>query len=394
MLISPLAVALLVSLVAVPLLMRLAPRVGLVDTPDARKQHQGAVPLVGGVAIFFASCLALGLADEWHAVPPGFVAAASVILLVGLLDDALELGPIIRFVVQAGAVWFAAASAGHLLPDLGRLTGQDVVALNTWSMVLTVVGILGIVNALNLIDGADGLAGGVSATALFWLLAAFALVGAGSGHPVAGYALPVLSAVLGGVLGFLYYNLRRRARRRAAVFLGDAGSLLLGFVLGWFAVGATLQPGTGDLPPAAALWVLWVPLYDTVGVMLRRVLAGRSPMRPDREHLHHLFQDLGYTPRQTVNRLIVLNFAGGAFGVLGWRFGVPEVVLLALFLLGFLVYVLACVWVWRRLKAPPPSVLRAQRAAARAAARAASAAGAAGAAAAPAAEPPRAAGAD
>jgi len=366
MLFSPLVVALVVSLITVPLLIRLARHVGLVDLPDARKQHAGAIPLVGGVAVFFAACISLALAGVWREVPVGFVVAAAVILLIGLMDDARDLGPVIRFGVQAAVVWFAVWSAGHLLPDLGRLTGQEVIPLNTWSTALTVVGILGVVNALNLVDGADGLAGGVAATALFWLILVFALIVGEGTHPVGGYALPVLSAVFGGVLGFLYYNLRRRARRRASVFLGDAGSLLLGFVLGWFVVGATLRPGTGDLPPAAALWLLWVPLFDTVGVMLRRLMAGRSPMRPDREHLHHLFQDLGYTPRQTVNRLIVLNFLGGALGVAGWRLGVPEVALFALFLFCFLCYVLLCMWVWRKLKAPPPSVRRAQRHAARA----------------------------
>jgi UDP-GlcNAc:undecaprenyl-phosphate GlcNAc-1-phosphate transferase len=366
LLFSPLVVALVISLITVPVLIRLARRVGLVDLPDARKQHAGAIPLVGGVAIFFATSIALTLAGIWREVPAGFVVAAAVILLLGLLDDARDLGAVVRFGVQAAAVWFAVWSAGHLLPDLGRLTGQQVIALNTWSTMLTVVGILGVVNALNLLDGADGLAGGVAATALFWLILVFSFAMNDGTHPAGAYALPVLASVFGGVLGFLYFNLRRRARRRASVFLGDAGSLLLGFVLGWFVVGATIKPGTGDLPPAAALWLLWVPLYDTVGVMLRRLLAGRSPMRPDREHLHHLFQDLGFTPRQTVNRLIALNFMGGAVGVAGWRLGVPEVVLFALFAFGFLCYVLLCMWVWRKLKAPPPSLRRARRHAARA----------------------------
>jgi hypothetical protein len=149
------------------------------------------------------------------------------------------------------------------------------------------------------------------------MIVAFGLIGTAAAHPVRGYALPVLSSVLGAVLGFLYYNLRRRSRRRASVFLGDAGSLVLGFVLGWFAVGLTVAPGTVDMPPAAVLWLLWVPLYDTCGVMIRRIMAGRSPLSPDREHLHHLFQDLGYSPRQTGNRLIALNFLGGAIGVGG-----------------------------------------------------------------------------
>jgi UDP-GlcNAc:undecaprenyl-phosphate GlcNAc-1-phosphate transferase len=171
----------------------------------------------------------------------------------------------------------------------------------------------------------------------------------------------VLSAVLGAVLGFLRYNLRRRSRRRASVFLGDAGSLMLGLVLGWFAVGLTLAPGVTDMAPAAVLWLLWVPLYDTCGVMLRRILAGRSPMSPDRQHLHHLLQDLGYTPRQTVNRLIVLNFLGGAIGVVAWQLGTPDVILFGAFLCGFFLYLCVCTRVWQKLTQQPPSVRRAQR---------------------------------
>jgi UDP-GlcNAc:undecaprenyl-phosphate/decaprenyl-phosphate GlcNAc-1-phosphate transferase len=360
MLLTPLFVALAIALMAVPLLIRAARKVGLVDMPDTRKQHRGAVPLVGGVAIFFASGLAITALGAWDKVPPGFIAAAAAILLIGVLDDARDLRALPRFVLQAAAIWFAVQTADHVLPDLGKLFGFGTITLGPLGTLVTVFGILGIVNALNLVDGADGLAGGIAATAMFWLIVAFWLMGTGTGNPVQAYALPVLSAVLGAVLGFLRYNLRRRSRRRASVFLGDAGSLMLGFVLGWFAVGLTLAPGLTGMAPPAVLWLLWVPLYDTCGVMLRRVLAGRSPMSPDRQHLHHLFQDLGYSPRQTVNRLIVLNFLGGAIAVAGWRFGAPDVLMFGTFLFGFLLYVGMCAWVWRKLNAPLPSVRRAR----------------------------------
>ena len=366
MLLGPLFVALCIAMVAVPLMMRAARRTGLVDLPDARKQHHGAVPLVGGVAIFTAAALALFVSGAWPKIPAGFVAAAAVILLVGFLDDARDLNAVVRFVAQAAAIGFAVTDAGHLLPDLGQLLGGQTLTLGRWAALVTVFGILGIVNAMNLVDGVDGLAGGIAATTLGWMTVAYALLELTGAVPLRGYELPVLGAMLGGVAGFLFFNLRRRSRRRASVFLGDAGSLLLGFVLGWFAVGVTAAPGDADMPPAAVLWLLWVPLYDTVGVMTRRLLAGRSPMAPDREHLHHLFQALGFTPRQTVNRLIAMNFVGGAIGVLGWQAGVPDAALFGLFLLGFAIYLGALRWVWRKLKAPLPSVLRAQRRAARA----------------------------
>lgn len=352
MLLNSLLVALVTALVAVPLLMRCARHVGLVDLPDARKQHKGAVPLVGGVAIFFAAGLALVASGSIGVVPFGFIAAAAAILLLGILDDASDLSPLVRFGVQAGAVAFAILTADHALPDLGHFLGGSAIPLGVLAVPMTVFGMLGVVNSMNLVDGADGLAGGIAATALFWLLVAFSLLGSAGSHPVGAYASPVLGAVLGGVLGFLYYNLRRRARRRAKVFLGDAGSLLLGFVLAWFAVGATVEPGRSDMPPAAVLWLFWVPLYDTVGVMVRRILAGRSPMSPDREHLHHLFQDLGFTPRETVNRLILINLLGGAIGIAGWQFAVPDIVMLTVYVLGFGIYVSICAWVWRKLKTP------------------------------------------
>jgi UDP-GlcNAc:undecaprenyl-phosphate GlcNAc-1-phosphate transferase len=356
-----LGVALGTALLIVPLLMRGARRIGLVDAPGGRKQHSGAIPLVGGVAIFIAAVVGVAASGQAPAVPAGFVTAAVIILAIGVFDDARELGSVFRFVVEGIAISLAIWSTGHVLPDLGRLLGGDVIQLNTWTTMLTVVGILGVVNAMNLVDGVDGLAGGIAATALFWLIIAYILIEPSGAHASAGYALPVLTAVLGGVVGFLNFNLRRGTRRRASVFLGDAGSLFLGFVIGWFAVGVTATPMGADMPPAAVIWLLWVPLYDTLGVMVRRVLAGRSPMSADREHLHHLFQDLGLSPRETVNRLIALNLAGGAIGIFGWQQGFPEVALFSLFAIGFLLYVATCAWVWRKLKAPLPSARRSAR---------------------------------
>lgn len=351
----PLLVALGVALLVVPFLMRGAKRVGLVDAPGGRKQHSGAIPLVGGLAIFLAAVVGVVVSGQATLVPPGFVAAATIILAIGVFDDARELGSTFRFIVEGLAISLAIWSTGHVLPDLGRLFGGEMISLNTWTTMLSVVGILGVVNALNLVDGVDGLAGGIAATALFWLTVGYLLVGDSNGHASSAYALPVLTAVLGGVLGFLNFNLRRGSRRRASVFLGDAGSLFLGFVIGWFAVGVTASQKITDMPPAAVVWLLWVPLYDTLGVMTRRILAGRSPMSADREHLHHLFQDLGMSPRETVNKLIALNLTGGAIGVFGWQYGAPEALLFGLFVLGFVFYVGLCAWVWRKLNAPLPS---------------------------------------
>ena len=129
-----------------------------------------------------------------------------------------------------------------------------------------------------------------------------------------GDARPIVITLIGAIGGFLLYNLRTPWRARASVFLGDAGSLFLGFVLAWFAIFACSQLGERSLSPVSALWMLIVPLFDTVGCIVRRKLQGRSPMKSDRRHLHHLLQRCGLTAGQTVAILITINAAGGAIG--------------------------------------------------------------------------------
>jgi len=316
---------LVVVLLFVPALRKVAPLVGLVDYPDSRKQHFAPTPVVGGIAMFLAfllSSLTLGLLEQ---MPWGFFLGAAMVLALGMYDDIRPLGSKVRFVVQAGAALLAVASSGNLLTDLGQLIGPWTIALGVVALPFTVFGFVGIINAVNLTDGADGLAGGVAATALLWFGVVFALLRGDGAWPAGSVDyVQVMLALGGAVVGFLAYNLRTPLRKRASVFMGDAGSLFLGFVLGWFAIWAASQMGAHDLPAVAALWILVVPLFDTVACMLRRVLQGRSPMSPDRQHAHHMLQTMGLSHGQSVAVLIALNAIGGLIGVAGWRLGVPD----------------------------------------------------------------------
>jgi UDP-GlcNAc:undecaprenyl-phosphate/decaprenyl-phosphate GlcNAc-1-phosphate transferase len=346
----------LLVLLFVPPLRWLAPALELVDLPDARKRHAGPVPLVGGLAMFAALALASVMLHLHEPMPRGFIVGATGIMLLGLADDRRALPVAPRVLVQLLAIWLALETSGNVLPDLGRLVGPNVVALGALALPVTMFVHLGVMNAVNLSDGADGLAGGLALGALFWFVVVFVLLG-GDG-PLAASSLDtirMLLAVAGAVSGFLYFNMRAPWRARATVFMGDAGSLLLGFVLGWFGIRAASEIGAHGLAPVCALWILIVPVIDTVACMLRRVLQGHSPARPDRQHVHHLLQAYGLSPARAVAVLVAVNMLGGMIGVMGlyWRW--PDYWMFAAFVACFAAYVIGAMLSWSHMQVRRPT---------------------------------------
>lgn len=190
----------------------------------------------------------------------------------------------------------------------------------------SVFAIVGMINAMNMCDGIDGLAGGLTATSLLWM-SVLAYQG--------GRGLLTLELVIlfGTTLGFLLFNLRTPLRGKAAVFMGDAGSMMLGTCLAWFAVNISQVPGPTGVapPPVVVLWVLGLPVLDTLVLILRRLRQGRSPFSAGRDHMHHIWTHAGFTSGETTAILALINLALGGIGVLGWKTGVPEWVMLVFY---------------------------------------------------------------
>jgi len=205
---------------------------------------------------------------------------------------------------------------GVALHDLGELAFGAPLELGFLAIPFTLFATIGVINALNMIDGIDGLSGSVSLVTLF-LLAVVAFTGGASD-----YALLALG-LLGGVAGFLFFNLRFLSQRRARVFLGDNGSMLLGFLFAWLLIALSQGPGR-VITPVTALWLLSIPLMDTLGVMLRRIWLGKSPFRPDRHHLHHLFIRAGFRVQDIVYAIALIQLTLGAIGILGMRLQVAR----------------------------------------------------------------------
>lgn len=314
--------------------------VGLVDTPSERKMHFGAIPLVGGIAIFLALLLALpaGLLS-WDPRLSGFFMGACVLFAAGLLDDRYDLSIHAKLAAQCLAAACLSWNSGVDLSNLGNLFGSGDVHLGALALPFTVFAVVGLINAVNFFDGLDGLAGGLVLIALI----AFTLV-AKLTHQA--QFLPLLIALLGAVAGFWAFNMRFHERQSARIFLGNAGSMSLGFALSWFAVNLT-QGSEPTVPPVLALWILALPLMDSVSLIWRRLRRRRNPFEANRDHLHHALLRVGLGHAGVVWFLLLTQAALAGMGVACWRLGVPEPVMFGTFMLLFLLYKLAAFHGWK-----------------------------------------------
>lgn len=331
----------LVSLLSTLVLIRLAPRLALVDHPDCRKQHAEPTPLVGGVAMFVAMLSSTLLFLPASLLHNEFFVLTLFIVLLGLLDDRFNLKALPRLGLQVLLAVGMYYWAGNQLNELGNLNFGGNIVLGPLALPMTIIGTVGMINAVNFSDGLDGLAGGLVAVALGYLLI-FSLM-AGDAHFLE------LMLLLGVLLGFWVLNARYFRGKKAAVFMGDAGSMFLGFMLAWYFI-AMSQGGGRIISPVTTLWIFALPLFDTVGIMLRRIVRGRSPFAADREHLHHIFLLAGFSVCRTVSVMLLLAVTFGMIGLLGEYFGIPDGVMFWSFIGLFTLYFFVMMHAWKAMK--------------------------------------------
>ena len=321
-------VALFSAMYVLPKLARIGKVIGLVDKPaEKRKTHKIPRPLVGGIGIViaatFSSLILIPLSGF-----RGYFLWLSVLLLVGFFDDYKELGHQQKFVAQILAaillLYFSKVSLlsfGDLL-GFGRIDIPDIPWV-IWGV--TIFCVIGVINALNMIDGLDGLAGGVSFIA-FVTFAVHASLGGDN-------SLMLLNlALAGAVLGFLRFNWYP-----SSIFMGDAGSLCLGFSLAFMALVLT-QGSSTHVSPVSPLLVLAVPITDTLFVMGKRIIRGQSPFKADQYHLHHIFMRYGMGRSLAVKVILCFSTLFSCISLAGSVYTLPDYWLFAIFLLYFFVY--------------------------------------------------------
>jgi len=319
-----------VSLVSVFVLRRLAIRINLVDSPDHRKNHDGEVPLVGGISIF------LGVASTFLFFPvlgqqlTALVIASILIVAIGLLDDHYDIKVRYRLFMQFLAAMVITIGGDMMIRDLGMLGFGGNVGLGFFSLPFTVFVIMVAINAFNFLDGIDGLTGLmflVSVSAMIIL----ALVVADSAQS---YIIPMTFIV--AVIPYMCFNLGLLGKHNR-VFLGDAGSMLLGLVVVWLLIRHT-QGASKIYSPVTAVWIIAIPLMDMLAIVARRSRNGKAPFEPDRNHLHHLFMDRGMSGRKALLVIGSLSILFAAIGIFSEKYQFSQLSMLAAFLVLFFGY--------------------------------------------------------
>lgn len=325
--------------IAIAFLSPIARRVGLTDCPGGRKQHEGDIPLIGGIAIVIGA--AAGLLYASVAIPGlhAFVTALSLLFAIGVIDDYLDIPAILKLIAQIIAAFIMVYWGDLRIDGLANMFFPGALYLGPLSVPVTVLAVVGYINAINMSDGVDGLAGSLTLVSLLALL----FVAWDKNLAAETYYLAVFAA---SILVFLIFNARHPLRAKAGIFLGDAGSLLCGFIVAWFLVHlATMKPRAIDAP--TALWIVGVPFIDMVAVMLRRIVRKKSPFSADREHFHHLLLSAGFTVNQAVVAIAGLAATFSVIGLCGQYMNVPGPLLFYAFFILFVIALLALMYAWR-----------------------------------------------
>ncbi len=301
MLFLAMAAALVASIILTPLVIKLAFRIGAVDRPNYRKVHGSIMPRIGGLAIFGAFLIGYAILRPTDEHAAGILVGALIIIVIGFLDDMLEITAKAKLVGQLAAAVVVVAWGGLYiesinLPFIGQFD------FGYLSIPITIIWIIGITNAINLIDGLDGLAAGVSTIALI-TIAVMAMI-MGNIFVVATAAILAASS-----LGFLLFNFHP-----AKIFMGDTGSLFLGFMISVLALLGFKNVAVVSL--IIPVIILGIPISDTFFAIVRRIRMKQPISAPDKSHLHHCLLRSGFSHRQTVLIIYALAILFGVAAVL------------------------------------------------------------------------------
>ena len=296
----------ILSFVLTPLVKRLAYRIGAIDVPkDGRRMHKQPTPRLGGLAIFGAFLLAVAVTGRLTPQRIWILVGAAVIVILGVFDDRNALGAKFKFVIQIVAAAIPVLFGGlriAMFTNPFLFSDELYLNLGALSAPITILWIVAITNAVNLIDGLDGLAVGVSSIASMTMLAVALFIGETE-------IAVLLAALAGACVGFMPYNLNP-----ATIFMGDTGSTLLGYMLATLSIQGLFKV-YAIISFAVPFLILGLPIFDTAFAILRRVLSGRSPLSPDRGHVHHRLIDMGFNQKQAVAILYIVSVVLGLIAV-------------------------------------------------------------------------------
>jgi UDP-GlcNAc:undecaprenyl-phosphate GlcNAc-1-phosphate transferase len=305
------AVSLIMTLAIIPIILYVARRKEWYDSNNHRKIHNGNIPRLGGIGIFFSFMFTLLLmsfiversssAIMWSSRYIPILVAGVLIHFLGIVDDFRNLRARLKLLVQVCASVLVILAGFHFLTVLAPVAPFHF-AMDWMAYPITFIWLIGMTNAINLIDGMDGFAGGVSAI----IAATFSLFFILRGNAMAAI---ISLALLGGLIGFLIFNFPP-----AKIFMGDSGSLFLGFMLGILPI-LDMSNSRSSMNVVSSISLMAIPILDVLSAVWRRIRRGVSCLIADREHIHHKLLDMGFSTRQALALLCGLQLVLSAAGL-------------------------------------------------------------------------------
>ena len=286
--------------ISIPKIIRISHKKGLMDSPSERSSHQISVPTLGGVAMFFGIVVSTSIfATELGSSYAFFLSAITILFFVGLMDDLLVVAPDKKLYAQFISTTLIIFGSGIRISSLHGLLGIGEIPY-LLSVLLTYFVFVVLINAYNLIDGIDGLASGVGIVISVSFVFIF--------YRIYDYSIGILAvSVLAVLLAFLKYNLSKSER----IFMGDTGSMVIGFILTFMAIRFMYISGLPSYKlftaPVLLLYIFCIPIIDTFSVFCIRLFKGNNPLKPDRNHIHHQFLFLGFNHAQSTLIIVVIN---------------------------------------------------------------------------------------
>lgn len=293
----------------------------LVDKPGGRKKHDGVIPLIGGLAVFAGVFLSAYIFLDQPAFIRFFMLGSAFMVFLGAVDDRYDISARTRLIGQVLIACIFVYGLEITLSHFGNLFGYGNINVGWLGYFLAVISLVGVVNAFNMLDGIDGLVGSLGLIAFAGLSFLFASAGL--------FNVALLSMLfIGSLSAFLIFNIwgtPSRHKRINKIFMGDAGSMLIGLAVGVLLIFGA-QPSIAAFDPIVAIWFVLLPMTDMFTLMYRRLKRGKSPLAPDRTHIHHILMRAGFKPWQVLYTLVTVQLAMMVSGIMMYFYQVPEVV--------------------------------------------------------------------
>ncbi len=330
------------SLITIVLFKSIAISIGLLDIPNSRKTHQGSIPVIGGLAIFVGIAVSLITSKGVTSHRLIYLICSTAIVLLGVLDDKYNLPVKPKLIAQALITLLLCLVTNLYIQNCGNILGFGNIDAGVFKYVITLLAVIGSVNAFNMMDGIDGLLGSMALVSFSSLALLFFF----SDNEKAMMLSLIFIAAL---LPYLANNLVIPPFRQK-IFMGDAGSMLIGFTVVWLLMQGSQHPTINSFQPVTALWIIAIPLMDMAAIMIRRMRKGQSPFQADRDHLHHIFMRAGFSPRQTLSIITLVSIIFTSIGLLGEWLNIPEFIMFTSFLGLFVLYSYGLQHSWRLTK--------------------------------------------